>query len=115
MSWKDTQQTRIYKCDNPECACIISYQQKSDDPWKKECPFCQQQTLYLDSCQGDMNLFFDLQRGKTLGSLSEQNIKRAEKDGTLDKKKVPFWRKDKPKIDFNILKNPSKYITTGNT
>jgi hypothetical protein len=116
MSIFDSDITRIYKCTNIECEGIISCKQKVKDDWIKTCPFCGKDELVIESGEINMSIMFDLNKPKTLGMVSQKNADRKIKEGNLtfnaDKKKVPFWRKNK-KINYDILKNPNRYIAEG--
>ncbi len=112
MALSDQIVSRVYKCDNPDCAAEIAYEQKVSDPWKKKCPFCKKMKLYIDSGSMNISLTINLNNPRTLGLVAEKNRERAEKEGKIFGRKKPFWRK-KDKIDFSILKNPKKYVETG--
>lgn len=56
-----------------------------------------------------------MSKPKTFGSQSDINSKRREKEGLITKKKQPKpWYRSQDKVNFKILKDPHKYITTGN-
>jgi hypothetical protein len=115
---KKQQQTvnRIYTCYNKECNGQVFYEQGIYDKFKKKCPFCKKNELVLDSGTLNSTMIMDIKKPKTLGSLGEKNYENAQKEGKelgFRKTHIPFWRKNK-KIDYGILKNPSKYIETGN-
>ncbi len=102
---------RVYKCDNKECQTILSFQEKVEDDWQKLCPLCNQETLYLDSASLSVSCFTDMNKPKTLGMIGQNNQARREREEDKKKEKRPFWR-DK-KVNFNILKDPIKYVSTG--
>lgn len=110
MSIADSTIVRIYSCSN--CNCQISFKEQVKDKWKKRCPFCKKHSLVLDKATVTLSTFIDSNTPKTMGMASQQNTARREKENPIEKKKTPFWR-SKEKINFNILKNPEKYITTG--
>lgn len=108
--------TRIYKCHNEECCAEIALKEKLGDPWKKQCPFCEKDELFLSSSTSPFIILKDLKKTKTIGMLAQQNSDRKikEENFALEKKerKQPWWR-DSNKIDFSVLKNPKKYVETG--
>lgn len=53
-----------------------------------------------------------MSKPKTFGSQSEINTKNREKELGKPKSKKPWYRKQE-KVNFKILQNPHKYITTG--
>lgn len=106
---------RVYQCDNEECEAQLEVKETVGDPWQKECPFCKKNSLFLKSAHMNMSIFIDHSKPKTLGSLGEKNYEEAVKNGTIQPKKKepkPFWRKT-DKINYNILKNPNKYVKEG--
>ncbi len=106
---------RTYRCDNEKCEAEIVCQETIADRWLVKCPFCGQKTLFLKSATSNMSIMMDPSKPKTLGSLGEQNGKRLAKEGKMQKEeevKPPFWRKNK-KINYNILKDPKTYVSTG--
>jgi hypothetical protein len=115
MSIANCSINRIYECSNDDCKGKVSFVQKISDPWKKKCPFCRKYSLYLDSATSSMTLIIDNKKPNTMGGISDQNKLRREKDGKewIDSRgHTPFWRKNK-KIDYNILRNPKKFVETG--
>ncbi len=114
MSINDAEITRIYRCSREDCDCKISYTEKVSRPWRKICPLCHKKSLYLDSASSSLSLLFDVKNGHTLGSLSDANNRRREKESgpKKSKGKKPFWR-SKDRVDYKVLKNPAKYIQTG--
>ena len=103
---------RIYDCTNEECGCKVSFKEKVKNKWRKKCPFCNKKTLVLDKAVLSISTFVDTNTPRTMGMQSQVNTARREKENPLPKKELPFWRQ-KEKINFNILKNPQKYISTG--
>ncbi len=112
MAISDLEVIRIYSCTNAECAGQLSMKQKASEKWRKKCPFCKKFSLVLDSASLTISTFIDTKKPKTLGSMSQENRKRKEKEFGPEVDTKPFWRKSK-KIDFNILKNPRKYVQSG--
>lgn len=114
MPLKDQTIHRVYACTDPACEAKICYKETVGDPWRKLCPFCNKESLILDSAHLDLSTIMDLSKPKTIGTLGEKNYREAVKQGKIQPKKKfkPFWRK-KDKIDFSILKNPNNYIQTG--
>jgi hypothetical protein len=114
MALKDQVVYRVYSCTNNDCGAKVSCQQGIFEKWRKQCPFCKKHSLLMEQATTNISTFIDLQRPKTLGGISDQNRSKKEREGLDDpmKPKRPFWR-NKDKIDFNILKNPKKYIDTG--
>jgi hypothetical protein len=106
---------RVYKCTN--CSNCFSFEQKAISNFKKKCPSCLKNTLIIDSGHCNISVIMDVKRPKTLGALGDKNLHEREKQ--LGPKRVkknknykPFWRKNK-KINYDILRNPSRYIETG--
>ena len=112
MSLEDFVIKRIYRCTNNECAAVLSFDQKYNEKWKKRCPLCKKHSLLLESGTTSITTFIDLTKPKTFGSASDENKKRREKENPIEKPKKPWWRKSN-KINYNVLKNPKKYIDTG--
>jgi putative FmdB family regulatory protein len=112
--FKNSTVYRIYKCDN--CKYEFDIIQTISDKWKKKCPNCKKNQLFIKEAQLNMSLIIDSQIPKTVGTLAEKNTEKLSKQGKIDlkskKKSKPFWR-DKDKINYNILKNPEKYVSTG--
>lgn len=100
---------RIYKCY--ECEGEIGVEQTLKDDWLKECPFCSKEALLIKEGNLASQAMVDVKKPKTLGSLSEKNRDKKIKEGedTTGMRKKPFWR-DSHKINFDILKNPTKYV-----
>jgi hypothetical protein len=117
-SFFDSTVHRIYACENSECEAKIHCEETVKDPWQKVCPFCNQESLILESANLAAPAFIDLKQPKTVGSLGEKNyekaVKEGKKTGVEREGRTPFWRKNK-KINYNVLKNPNKYINTGYT
>jgi hypothetical protein len=115
MSLAEQSIYRVYKCDNDDCASVVGYNETIGDPWRKECPFCLEQSLYLDSAITKLTTVMELNQPKTIGTLGERNYEKALKEGKKifgEKPKKPFYR-SKDKVNFDILKNPNKYISEG--
>lgn len=110
----DSEVTRIYRCHNEECEAEIVCKEKLSDPWKHQCPFCEKNELYLSSSTDPFTILKDLKNPNTVGMLAQKNTDRKVKEENLQigKKKRPWWRKT-DKLDFSILKNPKKFIETG--
>lgn len=98
---------RVYKCTN--CECVISYKEKVTKSFRKKCPLCSTNCLLFETADSPFTVFIDLNKPKTLGAISDQNIKRKEVERASKKKKKPWWRKT-DKINFDILKNPTGYL-----
>ena len=96
--------TRVYKCS--KCDGVIAVDQDASECFLRDCPFCHQEELLIES--GHMNISFviDLNKPKTVGALAESNKKYAINEGLYDKK-------TKKKYNYDILKNPNKYIVEG--
>ena len=114
---------RHYRCRNDECAAEIVITQMATDDFVRLCPFCEQETMGLVSGDCKISMVMDLTKAKTVGSVAEKNRARMEKNGEITKDqaeswsgkkkaKRPWWRKT-DKINFDILKNPKRYIQTG--
>jgi hypothetical protein len=114
MSIADSTIHRIYSCTNEDCKCQVAFKELVKDKWRKKCPFCKKHSLVLDRASVTLSTFVDNNVAKTMGMASQQNTARREKENPLPKKEIPFWRQ-KEKINFNVLKNPQKYIATGQT
>lgn len=113
MSIFDTTITRIYKCS--ACEAKFEFQQKVTDDFETICPLCNQPELLIESAKTSISTFVDQTQAKTFGTQAEKNTERMKKEGTYPKEdvsKVPFYRPQK-KINYKILQNPSKYISTG--
>lgn len=91
---------------------IISIKQKATEDFIKTCPFCHQEELIIETAKLSISTYIDMSKPKTFGSQSELNTKNKEKESQKSKNKKPWYRKQ-DKVNFNILKNPHKYITTG--
>lgn len=112
--------TYEYECDS----CNYSFEafhSMSSKPLKK-CPQCQKNTLQkLISggaaviIKGTQTPCFDRTETLEKKKAKREKIARQKKEAkAAEKKKPPWWRprKDK-KIDMSVLKNPEKYIRTG--
>lgn len=103
---------RLYECK----ACGHEYiaEEKCSAKFRRKCPCCNKHRLFLKSADSGMMVGVDTIKGKTVGSVAEQNTKRREKEGYVEKQpSKPWWRKNKKRVDIDVLKNPSKYIATG--
>jgi len=115
MSILDVEIYRIYRC----CACQgeIGYAQKPTDDWIKTCPLCNKDELLLHKAISNISTIVGFNDPKTLGALAEKNSREREKQGLSnkgikDKGEKPWWRKNS-KINFDVLKNPNRYIEQG--
>ncbi|TXT66086.1 MAG: hypothetical protein BAJALOKI3v1_50086 [Promethearchaeota archaeon] len=106
---------RVYRCCN--CKAEIGINQLASDDWFKNCPMCKQDELIIKSAKLSINTIVDGQTPQTIGSLADKNRDIKLKNGEIKEKKKPprpWWRKS-DKINFDILKNPRRYIETGKT
>jgi DNA-directed RNA polymerase subunit RPC12/RpoP len=103
---------RIYTCLN--CKGQIAYKEQVKDKWRKKCPFCNKNSLLLDKAVLSLSTIIGLNESKTFLSLAQKNTERRNKELGIKKKKKPFWRK-KDKVNFEVLKNPTKYVNEGYT
>ena len=107
---------RIYKCTNEKCKGEILYEQKVKDKFRKRCPFCHKHSLIIKEV---LSCFTIIDKTpKTLGTLGEKNFKELAKYSDMSEyqpKPKQWWRKNKKKIDYTILKNPAKYVEKGYT
>lgn len=108
---------RHFKCydDNEECGMEFAQECTVGDKYPDNCPNCKG-PVYLDKASLCLSTFIDTKKAKTLGAISEQNRNRMVKDGDpridKDKSKKP-WFRPSDKIDMTILREPKKYIETG--
>jgi hypothetical protein len=113
----DSTINRVYKCTEKNCACEIVYEQKLFDDFKKICPFCNKESLVIEQANLSMSFIMDSKKPVTVGSIADKNAERRVKEGQsiegFKNKKTPFWRKNKKRIDYSILKDPKTYIKTG--
>ena len=112
MALADQRIIRVYRCTNEACEAEMSYIETVSKKWRKACPICKKRSLVLEKANLSISTLVDLNNPKTFGGCSDKNIARREKEGLAPKKETPFWRKGK-KINYNILKNPKKYVETG--
>ena len=112
MSLSDQKIVRIYQCTHKACEAKMSYIEAVGKKWRKMCPICRKRSLVLDSAHLNISTFIDVNNPRTFGGCSDKNTYRREKEGLAPKKETPFWRKNK-KINYNVLKNPKKYVETG--
>lgn len=111
MSIADATTNRTYKCD--QCSYEFTLRQQIKDKWKKKCPNCGKNKLYLLSADISVSASIDTKKAKTVGFQADLNTERMAKEGTLPEgPKKPWYRKGrKPNLD--VLKNPRKYVETG--
>lgn len=107
--------TRIYKCHN--CKAVLRVTQHCSEGFLKECPFCYKDELLIESGKSSMSFIIRGDGNRTIGSIAEENTRRREKETGeafpgRKKKEKPWWRKS-DKVNTEILKNPEKYILTG--
>jgi hypothetical protein len=114
----DSTIVRYYRCTDEKCQGEICVEEKVKDDWQTKCPFCGLESLILDRADSNISIFMDYSKPKTIGALAEQNTKEKIKTGEMEqiqkeeRKNLPFWRKSK-KINYQVLKNPQKYIREG--
>ena len=109
MSLADQEVSRVYSCTN--CKGKIGVVQTVKEGFLKDCPFCFEPMLVIDS--GNMRLSFN-GFAETPKYVEPERIRsQSYRDKYKDVEK-PWWRKE-GKRDFSILKNPTKYIETGTT
>ena len=96
--------TRVYKCC--KCEGMIAVEQQASEDFLKDCPFCKKPELLIESGHTNLSFVVDLNKPKTVGALAEKNRKYAINEGLYDKK-------TKKKYNYDILKNPNKYIAEG--
>jgi len=101
---KDIEIHRNYKCDN--CKYCFGIKQTASEKWKKKCPKCKKHLLFISDSWDNMSTIVDFGTPKTVGSLAEHNTKKMIKEDKLE-------NKAKAKTNYNILKDPAKYIETG--
>ena len=102
--------SRIYKCLS--CKIEISVNQTTKEDFLRVCPNCSQEELVIKHAKLSIGAMVDSHTVKTVGMLAEKNTDKMIKEGKLPKgKPKPFWRKSK--VNYNVLKNPEKYIKTG--
>jgi len=105
-----------YECQNKECEFNfdIIHSIKSD-PLKK-CPKCNKLTL-IRLISDNINI--RIKRDQSYYKKQERQEMRQYRKRTTEKlkekyrNKKPWWRGEK--IDMDVLKNPEKYIKTGET
>lgn len=102
---------RVYKC--LDCEGQVGIEQTLIEDFIKLCPFCDKESMVISSGTLGISIVMDSKKPKTLGAQSDHNIRQDEKEGKFrsDKPK-PFYR-PKQKVNFDVLKNPSKYVGTG--
>ena len=106
---------RVYRCSDINCDSIIAVTQNCSDPWITLCPFCENETMLLESGKCNLTTVLDLQRGKTIGAVGDKAQQKAIQSGDKvePKRHKPWWRSKGGKPNFQILKNPQKYISDG--
>jgi putative FmdB family regulatory protein len=107
--------TYDYQC----IACGHRFEQRQSihDDALTACPWCRQDALQRIVSGG---LGFFLTDPRTLGGIADRNAARLARNGELPEQVrrnkdyvVPWWRKDKHKVDKRVLNNPQHYIETG--
>lgn len=107
--------TYEYECGS--CQHRFEERQSIKDDALKTCPACKEDALHR-VISGGLGFFFT--DPKTLGGIADRNAKDMARRGDLPKTTrrkdytVPWWRKDKHKVDKRVLNNPEQYIETGN-
>lgn len=104
---------RVYRCTNKKCSGVIAVTQKIFDQFIKICPFCEKESLIMQSADCGITMLVEPSVAKTWGTQAEVNTKRRENEREVAPKKKfrPFWRNSD--IDYKILKNPQKFIYEG--
>jgi hypothetical protein len=113
MSIAESTVDRVYECLC--CKAEISVKQLATEGFHKECPLCEKDELVIKSARSSVNIQIEPNSPKTMGMIAQKNTREMEKEqkvppGTTQK--TPWWRKEK-KINYDILKNPTKFIETG--
>lgn len=105
----------IYEYECEACNHRMEQFQSMKDAALTDCPECGQPRLHRVICAPTL---ID-RTPRTVGSIADRNAARMEKEGTLPaqvrRRKdpgTPWWRKGK-KINKKILKDPKRYIATG--
>lgn len=114
MSINNIEIKRIYRCCNKECEGIIQTTQMATEDFLKTCPFCHQEELVIETAKLNLSFFIDTNKPKTFGAQSDLNTKQREKEfGKKPHSKDKPWYRKSDKVDFQILRNPHKYIVEG--
>ncbi|MFA5669973.1 MAG: hypothetical protein WC967_12060 [Balneolaceae bacterium] len=111
--------TQIYECSS--CGVSFSTERFLSQDILVSCPNCNKNTLKWIRNVIGLSVSIDTKIPKTLGTLAEKNSREKEKRGESiddrpDAKDVPWWRREGDKgrrPNLKILKNPIKYIETG--
>ena len=96
--------TRVYKCSS--CEGVIAVDQEASEEFIRDCPFCKKEELLIESGHMNISVFVDLNKPKTIGALAEKNSRYAINEGL-------YYKKTKKKYNYDILKNPNKYVAEG--
>lgn len=105
--------TYEYECES--CNHRMEQRQSMKDKPLRKCPSCRKNKL-TRIISGGMG-FYDM-TPKTLGGIADRNARDLRKAGMMPpskakRKPAPWWRKDKDKIDYDVLRNPRRYVATG--
>jgi putative FmdB family regulatory protein len=107
--------TYEYQCTS--CQHRFEAKQSIKDDALKTCPACQEHALARVVSGGLGFIFTDPQ---TLGGIADRNARDMARRGELPAQvrrnkdyAIPWWRKDKHKVDKRVLNNPEQYIETG--
>lgn len=103
----DADISRVYACTEEDCEAEFLFHQKIKDDFIKECPVCHKLSLVITQAKSNISFIFDSKKAKTFGMQSQRNLENDEKAG--NKSKIV----KKKKVDYDILKDPKKYIMTG--
>jgi putative FmdB family regulatory protein len=102
--------TYDYACE--KCNNIVEIFHSMFDKTEKKCEECG--TILIKQISVPTMV---IEKGRTIGAIAEENTKRALKEGKIppghEKKPPRPWYRPKDKINKDILKNPQKYIRTG--
>lgn len=114
MSLEDQTVFRVYECG--DCGLVIKVEQGVFDDFIKYCPDCNSNDFIRVQSKLGLMCDVDQNKPKTLGALAEKNYehyKKTNPDKVASKKKIkPWWRKSE-KINYDILKDPKRYIKDG--
>lgn len=109
---------RVYQCLNPECQGEFGTTQGACDEFCKICPACGLEELVIKFANASFISLIGINQARTFGMIGQKNQQEKERREGIKKKHIPSWRsgnKRESKINFDILKNPNKYIETGET